>query len=100
MKDQSNNIISATNINIGTTGNTLGSLITFTNGYIIPAGTSIRFKIYVSVVVVGNDQYLSTTLGTPSNFEWTDMTGNVSVNGSVNSQYYWDWPTMDSYIHN
>ncbi len=72
-------------------GGTAGgaSTITFTGGYLIPAGTSQTFRIFVPVTAVtagvSGSTSVSTSLATGSGFSWTDTAGAGSaVTGTTN----------------
>lgn len=59
--------------------------ITFTGGYVIPAGTSAVFKIYVpvtSVVLPHPMSMLQAAIFSPvSSFNWTDISGGATYSG-------------------
>jgi len=79
VKDSTGTVIS--NASVGSiTGNGTASataLVTFTNGYLIPAGTSQTFRIEVSVTsAAGTGNSIATGIGSAGSFTWTDVAGN------------------------
>jgi len=82
-----NSTVTTTNTAFGTNKGG-ASTITFTGGYIIPAGTSQTFLVYVPVTAitagVSGSTSLSTSLGATAGFSWTDIAGTgVTFTGTT-----------------
>ncbi len=74
--------------------------VTLTGGYLIPAGTSKVFSIFVTAATVSGatgTTSLVMKLGAQTLFGWTDQVGGVTITG-VSLLY--NYPTTTSYIHN
>jgi hypothetical protein len=81
------------------------SVITFTNDYLIPAGTSKTFRVYVTAAGVAgavNTMSFSTTLGASSSLSWKDVAGanSSAITTTDNTSYFYSYPTDTSVIHN
>jgi len=104
----------ATGVNVGTTGavkvgssiitttggvssfasTTATSTILFTNGYVIPAGTSVTFDIYGTVTLSTGDS-VQTSITDAATFVWKDVAGNATTTGA----YIYNFPTNSSIIN-
>lgn len=88
--DKDNNLVTTTNTQFS--GTTAGgtSTITFTNGYVISAGTSQTFHVYLTFDAFTNPggahtSSVSLGLGTADLFSWTDTAGNASATTGLDS---------------
>ncbi len=76
-----NSPITTTSLALAATGGS--STITFTGGYLIPAGTSQTFRVFVPVTAitagVSGSTSLSTSLATGAAFSWTDIASGAVV---------------------
>ncbi len=101
VKDAGNNSITTTNTTFSSyVGGT--STISFTGGYLIQAGTSQTFRIYVPVTAVTgtgvNGASMASALGA-STFAWTDTAGGGSYTSGTT--YMYNYPsTQTSVIYN
>lgn len=81
VKDSNNQTLAGANTAFGATSGG-SSTFTFTTPYVIQAGQSQTFKIYVTVATVTgtgvNGASMSTSLGTGAGFSWTDTAGGAS----------------------
>ncbi len=67
--------------------------IAFTGGYSIPAGTSVTFDIYGTVVLT-TDCSIQTSVPSASLFVWKDVSGNATTTGSA----IYNFPTNSATI--
>ena len=86
--DSNNLIVATTNTAFATTGVVSRGAVTFTGGYIIQAGQSKTFKVFVPVTALtgtgsgssGNGSTLTTFLTSGSSvFSWTDVAGGATT---------------------
>ncbi len=110
VKDKDNNTVSLAS-NTGSinqlTGNTTGTaVVTFATPYLIGAGESQTFKVFIPVTAVGTgtlpNTYLYSSLAATSGFVWTDTAGNAtnSTGSNITSSIYNYPSTFTSSIHN
>ena len=77
-----------------TGGTTCYSNVSFTSGYLLPAGTTQTFKVYVPIQSVGTGQlpntYMYSVLEANNGFQWTDTAGNAqnASQGNVTAFIY------------
>lgn len=112
VKDKDNNSVSlasATGSVNQLTGNTGGTaVVTLASPYLISAGESQTFKVFVPVTAVGTgtlpNTYVYTSLASAAGFVWTDTAGNATnpVNSGSNiTGTIYNYPsTFTSSIHN
>ncbi len=77
--------------------------INFTTPVTVPGGATNYFSIHIPVTGVGpsSTAYISTAIGSASNFSWTDVAGWNSVPfTSANGIYYYNYPTYAVNIFN
>jgi len=104
VKDANNNTISTTGNFTSTAGGT--ATITLGSGYLLNAGASQTFKVFLPVAAVGTgtlpNTYMYTSLAATSGFTWTDTAGNASAATSTNiTGNIYNFPsTFTSAIHN
>jgi|GEM_PF-933129 len=102
VKDASGNTIATTNgtFAVAAGGSSGDVAINFTGNYLIPAGTSKTFSVYVTAATVSgavNTTSLTTKLGAASGFTWIDQVGGVS---GIAGTLIYNYPTNTSVIHN
>ena len=102
VKDQNGNTITTTSTAIGAgTGGT--PVITFTGGYLMTAGSTQTFKVYVPVTSISgsgvNSASIYTSVAPSSSFTWTDTAGN-GASGAQTGQLINNFPTNNSVVHN
>ncbi len=86
-----------------TTTAACGSGQTNAGGYLIPAGTSKTFRIYVTAATVSgavNTTSLSTKLGASSSATYYDVAGGVTGNTPQAETLLYNYPTDSYSIHN
>ncbi len=87
VKDKDNSTITTTNSTSGFSGGTM--TISFTGGYLISAGQTAVFRIYVPIAAVTgtgvNGASISTTPGAGTTFAWTDTAGGGSWTSGVSN---------------
>ena len=97
VKDQNSTPVATTDGGFTTMPEGVKTNINFTGGYLISAGTSKTFSIYITVAGVSGPVgtlYASLGLNSSSLFNWTDKAGNASSPiSSDNSTYFYNYPT-------
>jgi hypothetical protein len=103
VKDANNQTITATGSRSNATGSET-TTVTLGSGYLLSAGQSQTFRVFVPVAAVGTgtlpNTYLYSSLAASSGFSWTDTAGSASV-ASTGVTYMYNYPsTFTSSIHN
>ena len=102
VKDQNGNTITTTSTAISSS--TSGTpVVTFSGGYLMTAGSTTTFKVYVPVAgITGsgvNSSSIYASVAPASSFTWTDTAGN-GVSGAGTGSLINNFPTNNSVVHN
>ncbi len=96
VKDQNDQIVPTTDtgFSLMSDGNGVKFVFTFTGGYLIKAGTSQTFKIFMQVPGVTNGSSMTLGLGSRDLFSWTDTAGGGTTPVTTdNGTFFYNYPT-------
>jgi peptidoglycan hydrolase-like protein with peptidoglycan-binding domain len=95
-----NSTITTTNTTLTyTTGASDETIVTFTGGYTVTAGSTVTLDFYITPISTDADDSLTFSLTTPASFLWTDVAGSGTT-GAETGALLTTYPTATSTVQN